>query len=196
MLTKHLRQLLSNSATRSGLRYKLKSALLALPLLSACSSSSVSQYQGNQPELNLAEFFSGHLTAHGIVRDYSGDVTRYFNATIEASWNAAGEGTLDEHFEFNDGEKQHRVWKLVPRGDGEFTATANDTKETAQTRVSGNAFFMDYILTVNYQGRDLDVSVEDQMFLVSPTVIINQSTLRKFGIAVGEVTLTIVKHAN
>lgn len=194
MLTKRLFNLLKPPSSARQLRRKLAGAILALPLLSACGSTPVEHYQANEPTLKLEQFFSGHLTAHGILRDFSGDVTRYFNATIEARWNEAGEGTLDEYFEFNDGEKQRRVWTLIPQGNGEYTATANDTKGEANTQVAGNAFFMNYVLTVNYQGDDLDVSVEDQMFLVAPNVIINQSTLRKFGVTVGEVTLTIIKH--
>lgn len=196
MLTNRLVTMLRSSDSMRRLQRKLAGVVLSIPLLSACGTTPVSHYQNNEPRLQLNEFFTGSLTAHGILRDYSGDVTRYFNATIEASWNDAGIGTLDEYFEFNDGEKQRRVWTLVPAADGSYRATANDTKGEAVTQVSGNAFFMDYVLTVNYQRDSLDVSVEDQMFLVSPTVIINQSKLRKFGLTVGEVTLTIIKHSH
>ena len=95
----------------------LKYALAGFCLvgLGACSSVSVEQYESNTPRFVAEEFFDGKLHAHGIVKDRSGAVIRYFSADIDAWWRD-GIGTLDERFTFDDGEQQVRVWKLKPEG--------------------------------------------------------------------------------
>lgn len=174
----------------------IRRVLLAILVggLVSCSNISVEQYADRQPKLNLKHYFNGALSAHGIVKSRGGKVTRYFNADIEASWNEDGVGTLNEQFVFDDGELQTRVWTLVPLGDGIFQATAGDVDGTALGQASGNSFFMRYVLEVPYNGRIINVTVDDRMYLVNENVLINESKLSKFGFNVGSVLLTIVKH--
>jgi len=167
--------------------------LSLLVTLGACSSGSLRDYAGNQPELVPEEFFQGLLTAHGVVKNRSGRVERYFNATIDASWNQKGEGRLVERFEFDDGEIQHRTWTLTPEKGGQYRATAGDVLGPGKARISGNAMRLDYRLQVDFKGRDLVLAVEDWMWLVNEDTIINQSILRKWGIRVGSIQLTIIR---
>ncbi|MEE1674967.1 DUF3833 domain-containing protein [Agarivorans aestuarii] len=160
-----------------------------------CSSADVSSYASNQPALVLEDFFDGQLSAHGIVKNRSGELTRYFNVEITASWDEQGVGTLDEHFVFDDGEKQQRIWTLTKQADGSFLARANDVGQPAQMHLAGNALFMDYVLTLQYKGKPLDVVVEDKMYLVNPNTIVNESVMRKFGFKVGSVSLVIQKQS-
>ncbi|MDO6685539.1 MULTISPECIES: DUF3833 domain-containing protein [unclassified Agarivorans] len=172
-------------------RYLLLLGLLAG--LAGCSSADVASYAANQPKLVIEDFFSGKLTAHGIVKNRSGELIRYFNVEIDASWDEQGVGTLDEHFVFDDGEKQQRIWTLVRQTDGSFLASANDVSQAATMRLAGNALFMDYVLTLDYKGNPMDVVVEDKMYLVNPATIVNQSVMKKFGFKVGSVSLVIQK---
>ena len=167
-------------------------ALFALGLMSGCSSVSVNDYAENRPVMVLEEFFNGRLTAHGIVKNRSGKVTRYFNATIDAGWQN-GVGTLDEAFRFDDGEEQTRVWKLVKEGPGRYTASANDVVGSSTLKVAGNSIFLDYVLRIPYDGDTLDVVVEDKMYLVSERMLINESVMKKWGFEVGKITLAIKK---
>ncbi|BEU01310.1 hypothetical protein OAG1_01100 [Agarivorans sp. OAG1] len=172
--------------------------LLLLSLLAGlwgCSSADVSSYADNQPTLVLEDFFDGQLSAHGIVKNRSGELIRYFNVTIDASWDEQGVGTLDEHFVFDDGEKQQRIWTLVKQDDGSYLASANDVSQPANMHLAGNALFMDYVLTLQYKGKPLDVVVEDKMYLVNSTTIVNESVMRKFGFKVGSVSLVIQKQS-
>jgi hypothetical protein len=61
-------------------------AFLSVLLLSACSTPDVSLYAKNEPKFELQDFFSGSLKAHGILKNRSGEVIRYFNATLEGDW--------------------------------------------------------------------------------------------------------------
>lgn len=165
---------------------------LSFMWLSACSTVKVTDYQANAPALSLPTFFDGELTAHGVVKNRWGKVERYFNATITASWND-GVGTLDEHFIFDDGEKQRRVWTLKPNDQGQYIGTAGDVIGEGIARVAGNAVFLKYVLQIDYKGSKLNLTVDDRMYLVNDNTLINESRLTKWGFDVGEIVLVISK---
>lgn len=165
---------------------------LSFMLLSACSTVKVTDYQANAPVLSLPDFFEGELTAHGVVKNRWGKVERYFNAAISASWTD-GVGTLDEHFVFDDGEKQHRKWTLKPNGKGQYIGTAGDVVGEGVARVAGNAVFLKYVLQIEYKGSKLNLSVDDRMYLINDNTLINESRLTKWGFDVGEIVLVISK---
>lgn len=172
----------------------MRALLLSLLIaLGACSSTDLQDYADNQPEFIPEAFFSGHLTAHGVLKNRGGKVTRYFNATIDASWED-GVGTLVERFEFDDGEIDYRTWTLEPTDDGRYAATAGDVIGPGEAQAEGNAFRLDYRLEVDYKDKKLELDVEDWMWLVDENTVINQSTLRKWGFRVGSIQLTIIRH--
>ncbi len=165
-------------------------SLLFALTLTACAPVSVTDYSDRQPTLVLEDFFQGSLTAHGVVKNRSGRVTRSFNADIEASWRD-GVGTLVEDFVFDDGERQRRIWTLTPDGPGRYRGTAGDVSGAGILQVAGNSMFLDYVLQVPYRGDVIEVRVDDRMYLVSPDILINESTLHKFGLQVGALLLVI-----
>ncbi len=164
-------------------------------MLTACSTTSLDEYASNKPLLSPEQFFNGKLTAQGVVKNRSGTVTRYFTAQIHAYWreaNGVRTGTLEEVFKFNDGEIQHRTWTLTPSTKG-YTATAGDVIGAGTAQTSGNAMQLDYRLQIDYKGSPLVLQVEDWMWLVDDNTLLNESTLRKWGIKVGSVQLVIQK---
>jgi len=167
--------------------------LLSLGLLQSCSSVPVTEYADNSPTMVVEEFFNGSLTAHGIVKDRSGKVTRYFSASIKADW-VDGVGTLDEVFKFDDGEEQTRIWKLTRDESGGYVGTANDVVGSSALEVSGNSLFLDYVLRIPYDDGTLDLHIDDRMYLVSDRVLINESVMTKWGVKVGQITLVIEKN--
>ncbi|TGD73342.1 DUF3833 domain-containing protein [Mangrovimicrobium sediminis] len=169
----------------------LLTALIAIAI-TACSAVDVEDYAGREPRLRADEFFNGQLTAHGVLKDRAGRVTRSFNARIEASWDN-GVGTLDEHFVFDDGETQRRVWTLRPDGENRYIGSAGDVSGPATLRQAGNSIFLDYVLQVPWRGDVIEVKVDDRMYLVSPDVLVNESRLSKFGFHVGDLLLVILR---
>jgi len=166
--------------------------LMCVFLLSACSTQDVSLYANNEPKFELQDFFSGSLTAHGILKNRSGEVIRYFNATLEGSWEN-GVGTLVEEFLFDDGEIQSRTWIMTPDENGQYIATANDVTGFGEVKISGNALFMNYVLQVPYDGDVLEVNVDDRMYMVKDGVVINESVMTKFGFEVAYLSIVIQK---
>jgi len=172
------------------LKYTL--SVICLLMLGACSSVSVQQYESNRPRFVAEEFFDGKLHAHGIVKDRGGAVIRYFSADIDAWWSD-GIGTLDESFVFDNGERQRRVWKLKPEGDGHYSASAGDVVGEAELQVAGNSLFLDYVLRVPYGDDTIDLRIDDRMYLVSEKVLLNESIMTKWGFEVGQIMLVIEK---
>jgi hypothetical protein len=157
--------------------------------LAGCSSRpNIDQYANNNPKFAAKEFFSGSLIAHGIVKDRSGQVIRYFTAELNGEHQDDGTLLLKERFVFNDGEVQYRDWTMA-----DSTATAGDVIGEAQLSSQGNALYIDYTLEIPYKDSTLHVQVDDRMHRVSDNVVINQSYLKKWGFRVGEVILTIIK---
>lgn len=173
---------------------KLLTVLVSAALILGCSSVTVEDYAGNSPTLVPEHFFDGRLTAHGVLKDRSGKVIRSFSADIKAYWQK-GVGTLEEDFLFDDGERDRRVWTLRPKGDGSYTGTAGDVVGDGQLTVAGNSMFLDYVLRIPYGDGTLDLHIDDRMYLVSETVLINESRMTKFGFEVGELLLVIERQA-
>ncbi len=174
--------------------------LITTLILTACGGPVIEDYRDGTPRLKAERFFSGPLTAHGIVKDRSGEVIRTFNAELTGQWQN-GRGELRERFVFDDGEVQYRTWTLTPQpaagiaGEGEtYIGRAGDVVGDARVRTLGNAMFINYTLRIPYDGETLDVVVDDRMYRVSDKVLINESRLSKWGFYVGEIVLTIIKH--
>ena len=161
--------------------------------LLGCGSATISDYQGRSPAFTPEAFFDGTLTAHGIVKDFSGTAIRHFQADITGCWRD-GVGTLDEDFTFDDGEQQTRIWTLTPNGDQTFIGTAGDVVGEGLARWEGNAMFLDYTLRIELENGPIDVRIDDRMYRVSDNIVINESKMRKFGIGVGDILLTLIRH--
>jgi hypothetical protein len=169
------------------------SLLLVAGVLVGCAGPGLEDYSDIEPTLTPQEFFTGELSARGVVKNRSGEVIRTFDADISASWNDQGVGTLDEEFRFNDGEVQTRVWTLTPNEDGTLHADAGDVVEPGTMRWQGNAINMNYVLSVAYGDGTIDVSMDDWMYLVTPDTLINETAMTKWGFKVGEIVLVIQK---
>ena len=61
--------------------------LFSALLLSGCASPSLEDYADRTPQLVPEEFFTGELSARGVVKNFSGEVIRTFDADISASWD-------------------------------------------------------------------------------------------------------------
>lgn len=171
----------------------MKYALLLLTtlLLAACSSNRLALYQEDRIQFDPTVFFNGQLVAEGIVRSRSGKVIRYFEADIDAVWNEDG-GTLDEVFRWNDGEVQTRVWQFTRTGPNTYAGTAGDVVGEATLKHAGNAIKMNYVLDVPLDnGKSVKVNIRDWLYQINGQSIMNVTTMKKFGLKVGDVMLTI-----
>lgn len=113
---------------------------------------------------------------------------------MQCSWTG-DDGVLDEAFSYSDGSTQRRVWRLKKLPDGHYTGQADDVVGTALGTSRGNALNWRYTLSLPVDGRVFEVQFDDWMYLMSPTVMLNKARMSKFGLYLGEVTLSFTKQA-
>ena len=169
---------------------------LVITGLFACSSPSVTQYANEEPNLDLSEYFNGTIDAYGIFTDRSGEVKKRFTVLLVAQWKVIDGkkiGTLDESFEYSDGTKQKRVWTLTETAPGKYIGRADDVVGDALGESAGNALNWTYTLALPVDGTIYHVQFNDWMYLVTPKVMLNKAKMSKFGIDLGEVTLSFYK---
>ncbi|MBE0492017.1 MAG: DUF3833 domain-containing protein [Sulfurospirillum sp.] len=168
-------------------------ATIILLIFTGCSKMQIEDFDDKKPEFIPQEYFNGTMRAYGVVKDRSGKIIRSFKADMQGSWDENGVGTLDEFFEYDDGETQRRVWTLKPNGKNRFIGTAGDIVGEAQMIANGNTVLIEYTMRIPYNGSTLDINVRDWLHLQKDGVIINHSKMRKFGLKVGELVITIIK---
>ena len=173
-------------------RLLLAAATGSALMLGGCASQSIDQYRAEKPELDLQQYFNGTLDAYGVFTDRSGAVVKRFTVVMNCSWQG-NEGVLDEDFTYSDGSTQKRVWRLTKLPDGKYTGTAGDVIGTAQGQARGNAFYWTYTLSLPVDGKVYEVRFDDWMYLMTDKVMLNKATMSKFGVKLGEVTLSFTK---
>lgn len=171
---------------------KVTFAAICALLLVSCSAPNVEHYNNTSPEFDFKTFFSGNLKAYGVVQDYKGELTRKLVVDMHASWEG-NQGVIGEDFIYDDGETQKRIWKVTLNDDKSLTGTADDVLGTAKGKSDGSVFHWNYAVELPYDGSTLTVNFDDWMYLVTQTRLINRTSIVKFGIEVGEVTLVIEK---
>ena len=167
-------------------------ALSAALLVGCASAPTPADYAAEKPVLDLKTYFNGELTAHGIFTDRAGKVVRRFTVQMTGSWQG-NQGTLDERFSYSDGTTERRVWRLTDEGGGRWLGRADDVVGVAEGRLAGNALNWRYTLALPVDGKTYEVQFDDWMVLMDQRVMLNKATMSKFGIHLGEVTLSFTK---
>ena len=103
------------------------------------------------------------------------------------------DGVLDERFTYSDGTTERRVWKLIDEGGGRWSGRADDVLGVAQGVAAGNALNWRYTLKLPVDGKVYEVQFDDWMYLMDDRVMLNKAAMSKFGIHLGEVTLSFYK---
>ena len=162
--------------------------------LAGCATPDVARYANEKPVLRLEDYFNGRVDGWGMFTGRSGEIVKRFVVAMQCSWQGS-EGVLDEDFTYSDGTKQRRVWRVRKLEGGRYTGTADDVVGVAEGRAAGNALRWNYTLALPVDGRVWHVDMDDWMVLVDPEVMLNRTTMTKFGITLGQVTLSFRKRA-
>jgi len=149
-------------------------------------------FKDSEPKLVLFDYFEGKTSAWGMFEDRFGNIRRQFQVDIEGRVEG-NEITLDERFQYNDGEKDRRIWQIRKTGDHTFEGTADDVIGMAKGTVQGNALNWTYDLNLKVGDSSYKVHFDDWMFLQPGGVMINRARLSKWGVDIGEVTLFFKK---
>lgn len=168
-------------------------AVLAMAVATAgCGSVDPAIYRSEQPELALEQYFNGTVDGWGMFQDYSGKVIKRFTVRIDGRWTG-DTGTLDEEFNYSDGTRERRVWTIRRTGPNTYSGTAGDVVGEASGVREGNAVSWRYVLAVPIDGRVWHMEMDDWMYRVDERTVLNRTAMRKFGVTLGEVTLSFTR---
>ena len=173
-------------------RRHLLAAAGAAALTGCASAPTVADYATQTPAFDLKSYFDGDLVAHGVFTDRAGKVIKRFSVVMNCSWQG-GDGVLDEAFSYSDGTRQRRIWRLKQLEDGRYTGRADDVRGEAAGQQLGNAFHWRYVLALPVEGKVVEVDMDDWMYLMSDRVMLNKASMSKFGLHLGEVTLSFAR---
>ena len=174
-------------------RRLLLSTAVAAPLVMAgCAGPQMADFAGQKPVLDLAEYFNGRIDGYGMFQDRSGNVVKRFTVVMDCSWTG-NTGVLDEAFTYSDGTTERRVWTLIRADNGSYPGTASDVVGVAKGQTAGNAFHWNYTLNLPVDGKTWEVQLDDWMYLIDERIMLNRATMSKFGVRVGDLTLSFTK---
>lgn len=176
---------------------KRLSALLATTLfcLTSCSDVDIKQYSEHKPVFDIREYLNGDLEAWGVLINRDGTAEPQFFVKMKGSWNG-NEGTLAEEFTYTSGEKKNRLWHFRVTDDHHFVGTAADVTGEGIGQQYGNAVNMKYTLQVPRNGKIIEVAMDDWLYRIDDTHVINRTEMRKFGFKVGELVIGFKKIKN
>jgi len=162
-------------------------------LLSGCASAPTpADYAEQKPTLDLRQYFNGPLVAHGLFTDRAGKVQRRFTVQLKGTWQG-DDGVLEEDFFYSDGKTERRVWRLRHLGGGQYTGRADDVAGVARGEAAGNALRWRYTLQLPVDNTVYDVDFDDWMYLMDDKTMLNKAKMSKFGIHLGDITLSFTK---
>ena len=165
---------------------------LLLILTGCVNNMNPTDFKDQKPRLIIEEYLSGKVEAWGVLQNRSGKVTRQFKADLEGKWDGKTL-ILDEVFDWNDGERQTRQWKINKIDDHNYEGTASDVVGIAKGFSYGPAFKFEYVLLVPVKGKNIKITFDDWIFMQDERVAINRATMTKFGFKVAELTVMFFK---
>jgi hypothetical protein len=167
-------------------------AIASIFIGNTAMKKSIDFYDKTLPKMDIKAYFNGPINAWGIVQDWRGRVVRRFDVKMIGEWEG-DTGTLKEHFEYDDGETQERIWTIKKLDDGKYEGKASDIIDKAVGCTKGSAAQWSYCMDLAVDKKTYRIHFDDWMWLMNDGVLINRSYLKKFGITVAELTIFMQK---
>ncbi len=168
---------------------KLTAALALFPL-AGCANAPAPEAAFQDAPLKIERFLAGRTHAEGVFRNTLTGSERKLTATLNGKWNGRTL-VLAEDFVFADGARDRKTWRLTKLPDGTWTGTREDVIGTATGVQDGKSFRLSYEADLTSQGSATVVRFDDVLTQTAPNVVLNRAVVSKFGVKVGEITLTI-----
>ncbi len=142
----------------------------------------------HRDRFELTRFLEGRTMAWGIFEDRFGRLRRRFSVEMHGRWEA-GTFVLDEVFVYDTGAREERTWRVVPTGEGRFTATCPDCIGSATGECDEQSIRMRYRFRLKLEAREISVDFDDRIYRMGDTIAVNRATMRKWGVKLGELSL-------
>ena len=161
--------------------------------ITGCASKmKPTDFKDKKPRLIIEDYLSGNIKAWGVLQNRSGKVIRQFKADLNGKWDGSNL-TLDEIFNWSDGEIQNRQWTIKKIDEHYYEGTAADVIGKAKGYSYGPSFKFEYVLLVPVKGKNIKITFDDWIFMQDERVAINRATMTKFGFKVAELTVMFIK---
>lgn len=147
-------------------------------------------YTEGQQQFDLRTHLNGPIICEGVIYGPLGRVTSRFVGEFEAHWNG-NVGVMTEHFRYDSGSTQDRVWHLRLGNDGCIQATAPDVIGMGTGMQVGSAVQLQYRIQLPEDSGGHVLDTTDWMYLAPNGTIVNRSQFRKFGFQVAELVATM-----
>ena len=145
--------------------------------------------------LRIEDYFLGRTRAQGLVEGRFGNVRRKFSVVIDG--HAEDDiFVLDEKFQFDDGERTTRIWRVKTSAEGRYEGRADDVVGVARGRAEGMQLSWAYSLRLPIGKRTWIIDFDDRMFLRDDGVLLNIAEMRKWGLAIGRLTIAFRQSAD
>ena len=162
--------------------------LTSLLLIVTSCSADISDYKNTIPKFDIKTYFNGEFIAWGMVQDYTSKVTRRFCVELNGQWQN-NQGKLEEVFYFHDGEVSYRTWLLTKLANDEYSGIAEDVVGVAKGKQTGHAFRWQYQLLVPIDDDSYSFYMDDWMYQLDDSRVMNKTTMSKLGVDVAQITL-------
>lgn len=166
--------------------------ILTALVLVGCASVTPQNYRNEKPVFDLMQYFNGTVDAWGMFQDRSGKVVKRFQVEMQCRW-VGNVGTLDENFTYSDGTRERRVWTITKLSANDYKGTAADVIGEAKGEAYGNALRWRYVLNLKVGDKFYEVNFDDWMYQMDDRMMINRASMGKFGIQLGQITLSFRK---
>lgn len=164
--------------------------LLAAMTASACATRPRIPDDAAPTSFVIEEDLLGDTVARGEFRSITG-ARRAFTARLNGTWDGRTL-TLVEDFEFDDGERDRKTWRLERTAPGRYVGTREDVVGQAVGYQDGPVFRLEYdMLLPTEDGRGRKVRFRDVMAETTDGAIRNIATVGWWGLRVGSVSLVI-----
>jgi hypothetical protein len=158
-----------------------------LVLAAGCTSMTPNRFDAATPPFSPMAFFEGPVRSWGVIENRKGSPQSRFRTEVEGIRNG-DTLTLTQHFFYEDGRTQQRVWQVRATGPHRFEATANDVAGIGLGEAYGNAFFWEYTLKLRPGNPLMNVQMHHWMYLQSDGTMTNRVRVTKLGITLSQIT--------
>ena len=98
-----------------------------------------------------------------------------------------------EDFTYADGSEEQRIWKLTKTGLNTWSGTADGVIGDAFGETRGDTFNWGYKIDLPVPAGTMRVVLDDWMWQLSDTRVLNRAYMSKYGFPLGEVVIYFEK---
>ena len=167
-------------------------ALVGVVALGGCSRMQPKDFDQRAPQLVFESFFNGKSRGSGIFFDRSDNYSLGLEVELDGVWDENAQTLrLNENLKYSDGKHKQRTFTIKKLDQHHYIGRAEGFDGDIAIEVYGNALRWRYVLIEEVEGSVWHLDGDDWMFLQPDGTIINRAWITKFGLAVGEVILSL-----